>query len=118
MAAQILRGSPAGLGVDTSRSFNNQSLTGVKTITNADATTPLLVSNAAAGVQIGAAAGTLVGLHGAAPVAQNGPATVAAPRVAAGAGLAVLDDTTYGVVPNVYTIGQIVAALRQHGILA
>ncbi len=115
MAAQILRGSPAGLGVDTSRSFSNQDLTGVRTITNGDANTPLLVSNAAAGVQIGAAAGTLVGLHGAAPVAQTTPAVAAAAFVAgAGAADVVGATSTFGG----YTVGQIVAALQQHGILA
>ncbi|NDD53233.1 hypothetical protein EBZ39_05065 [bacterium] len=127
-ASQVLKGSPAGLTAsgDGSTSFQNAALTGVKSLTGGDAAGLAITATGAGGLDLLATAGGVVvggagqtvGFHGVPPVAQNTSATAAAPRVAAGGAAPVLDDTTYGVVPNVYTIGQIVAALRQHGILA
>jgi hypothetical protein len=51
MAALILSGSPAGLGNSVSRSFQNQTLTGVGAITNGDAD-GLLVSATAGSIAL------------------------------------------------------------------
>jgi hypothetical protein len=129
-ASQVLKGSPAGLTAsgDGSTSFQNAALTGVKSLSGGDAGGLAitatgaggldLVCATAGGISVGGAAGQLVGFHGTAPSAQATQAIAAAAVVAAGGAANVATDTTFGVAGAAYSIGQIVAALRQKGILA
>jgi uncharacterized protein (DUF2345 family) len=59
-----------------------------------------------------------IGLFTAPPVAQQTQAVGPAPLGAAGAGAAVLEDTTFGNGANKYNLPQVIAALQAYGILA
>lgn len=125
-ASQVLKGSPAGLTADGdgSTSFVNAALTGVKSLSGGDAGGLAITATGAGGLDLLCAtaggvtvggAGQLVGFHGAAPVARTTNAVAAAAFVpGAGAANTVGAVSTFGG----YTIGQIVAALQLHGILA
>jgi hypothetical protein len=128
-ASLLLKGSPAGLSDlgDGTVSFQNAALQGVKSINGGDAAGLAIVAGGAGGLLLNCAtaggvvvgaAGQSVGFHGTAATPQTTQAAASAAVVAAGAGAPVLADTTFGVAGAAYTVGQIVTALKLHGIIA
>lgn len=100
----------------SSVAFNGQGITGCPSL-DRSGTGPLVIGAAADGVQIGKSAGTL-GLYGATPHTRP-VATGVSGQTVAGAGAAILVDSqnTGGSGATAYTMGDIVLALKQVGIL-
>ena len=96
---------------------------GISTITSATITNltvgTSIISNASGGVKIGTAITQKLGFYDAAPVAQQAT-TGTTTGFTAGSGTAAKDDSTYtgGSGTKAYTVGDIVLALKNLGLLA
>lgn len=96
---------------------------GISTITSATITNltvgTSIISNASGGVKIGTAITQKLGFYDAAPVAQQAT-TGTTTGFTAGSGTAANDDSTYtgGSGTKAYTVGDIVLALKNLGLLA
>lgn len=96
---------------------------GISTITSATITNltvgTSIISNASGGVKIGTAITQKLGFYDAAPVAQQAT-TGTTTGFTAGSGTAAKDDSTYtgGSGSKAYTVGDIVLALKNLGLLA